>query len=201
MRTDWFDPVVLEGPTLRLSPLTVADAPDYRRALGPAADAAEIVAHLTFLPPATDDDAAAIIATALTDPSRIAYAQRLRATDELIGTTSFYDVDPPLRALCIGHTWLARPYWRSHVNTEAKLILLTRAFEGLGAERVVWHTDIRNVRSQTAIERLGAQREGVLRHHRIRPDGSWRDTVQFAMIADEWPAVRARLVERSAVRS
>ena len=79
------------------------------------------------------------------------------------------------------------------MNTESKLVMLTRAFEGLGAERVVWHTDILNLRSQQAIERLGAQREGVLRHHRIRLDGSWRDTVQFSMLAAEWPAVRARL--------
>ena len=76
--------------------------------------------------------------------------------------------------------------------------MLTRAFEGLGAERVVWHTDIRNVRSQEAIARLGAQREGVLRHHRIRMDGSWRDTVQLAMLAEEWPAARARLLDRLA---
>ena len=76
--------------------------------------------------------------------------------------------------------------------------MLTRAFEGLGAERVVWHTDIRNVRSQEAIARLGAQREGVLRHHRIRTDGSWRDTVQFAMLAEEWPPSRARLLDRLA---
>ena len=71
--------------------------------------------------------------------------------------------------------------------------MLGHAFDTLGAERVVWHTDIRNLRSQAAIERLGATREGVLRHHRRRPDGSLRDTVQYAMVALEWPAVRERL--------
>ena len=76
--------------------------------------------------------------------------------------------------------------------------MLTRAFDELGAERVVWHTDIRNVRSQEAIARLGAQHEGVLRHHRIRIDGSWRDTVQLAMLAQDWPAARQRLTDRLA---
>ena len=77
-------------------------------------------------------------------------------------------INPAARSVGIGHTWIARAYWRTGVNTESKLILLSRAFEELGAERVVWHTDLRNTRSQAAIERLGATREGVLRHHRIR---------------------------------
>ena len=96
----------------------------------------------------------------------------------------------------IGHTFLGRPWWRTGINTEAKLLLLSRAFDDLGAVRVAWHTDIRNVRSQAAIERLGATREGVLRMHRQRPDGSWRDTVQYAMTVDEWPKAQARLRER-----
>ena len=91
---------------------------------------------------------------------------------------------------------LGRPWWRTGVNTEAKLLLLGRAFDTLGAVRVDWHTDIRNIRSQAAIERLGATREGVLRLHRQRPDGTWRDTVQYAMTVDEWPNAQARLRER-----
>jgi RimJ/RimL family protein N-acetyltransferase len=88
------------------------------------------------------------------------------------------------------------------VNTESKLILLTRAFKGLGAERVVWHTDVRNTRSQEAIERLGATtREGVLRHHGQRRDGSWRDTVQYSMLSAEWPAARDRLRTAAILRS
>ena len=79
---------------------------------------------------------------------------------------------------------------------ESKLLLLTHAFETLAAVRVVWHTDIRNARSQAAIERLGAQKEGVLRKHRLRRDGTWRDTVQYAMTDDEWPAAAAALRER-----
>jgi RimJ/RimL family protein N-acetyltransferase len=138
-----------------------------------------------------------VVAAAVTDPDRIAYAQRL-VDGTFVGTTSFYEIAPAVRAVAIGHTWVARPWWRTFVNTESKLAMLTHAFETLGAERVVWHTDIRNVRSQQAIARLGAQQEGVLRHHRIRTDGSWRDTVQLAMLADEWPQARVRLEDRLA---
>ncbi|MGI8457588.1 MAG: GNAT family N-acetyltransferase [Propionibacteriaceae bacterium] len=198
MTTDWFRPAVLQGPTLRLVPLSIADAADYRRALGRADAAAEVTAHLMMVPPSTDEAAAAIIAASVADPRRIAYGQRLRSTGELVGSTSFYEIDPALKAIAIGYTWLSRPVWRTHVNTESKLIMLHRAFDELGAERVVWHTDIRNTRSQAAIERLGAHREGILRHHRIRPDGSWRDTVQFSMLAAEWPAVQQRLTARAA---
>ncbi len=197
MSAEWFQPVVLDGPTLRLVPLSHADAADYRRALGSDEEAAEVTAYLSFAPPTTDEAAAAVIATAMADPKRIAYGQRLRSTGELVGSTSFYEIDPVRRALGIGHTWLSRSVWRTHVNTESKLILLRRAFDELGAERVVWHTDVRNLRSQAAIERLGACREGVLRHDRIRLDGSWRDTVQFSMLAAEWPAVRERLAGRT----
>jgi RimJ/RimL family protein N-acetyltransferase len=122
--------------------------------------------------------------------------QRSAVTGEVIGTTSYYAPDETNRALIIGHTMLGKPWWRTGVNTEAKLLLLARAFEELGAVRVEWHTDIRNERSQRAIERLGAVREGVLRAHRLRPDGSWRGTVLYAMTHDQWPAARARLVDR-----
>jgi RimJ/RimL family protein N-acetyltransferase len=121
--------------------------------------------------------------------------QRDAATGEVIGSTSYYEVDDVRRSVAIGYTFLGRPWWRTGVNTEAKLLLLTRAFAELGAVRVVWHTDLRNARSQRAIERLGARREGVLRMHRQRPDGSWRDTVQYAMTVDEWPNAQAGLRE------
>ena len=107
--------------------------------------------------------------------------------------TSLYEINPALRTLAIGHTWLGRKWWRTGANTESKLLLLEYAFDILGAARVVWHTDIYNERSQAAIARLGATREGVLRKHRIRRDGSWRDSVQFSMTDDDWPAVRDRL--------
>jgi RimJ/RimL family protein N-acetyltransferase len=193
-QASWWTPLTLSGPTLTLSPMRLRDAPDYLQALGSAEESAEVVQHLTFRPPADLSEARLIISAAVGDATRMPYIQRITETGELVGTTSFYEIDPVLRAIAIGHTWVARRFWRTGVNTESKLIMMSRAFEGLGAERLVWHTDIRNIRSQAAIERLGAQREGVLRHHRIRPDGSWRDTVQYAMLRDEWPEAKERLL-------
>jgi RimJ/RimL family protein N-acetyltransferase len=192
----WREPIQLQGFGLTLTPLLLQDAADFRAALGSPEEAVEVLAHLAYPPPDDLDASTKIIADALDDQDRIAYAQRLTATRELVGTTSFYEIQPSVRALAIGHTWVARPYWRTFVNTAAKLIMLDRAFDGLGAERVVWHTDIRNTRSQAAIGRLGAVREGVLRHHRIRRDGSWRDTVQFSLLRAEWPESRRRLRSR-----
>ncbi len=195
---EWSEPLQLQGFGLTLTPLVVEDASDVLAALGTPEERAEVVAHLTFAPPTDLAEATTIIERAVHDHHRIAYAQRLAATGELVGSTSFYDIDPSLRTLAIGHTWVARRHWRTFVNTASKLIMLERAFEALGAERVVWHTDIRNVRSQAAIARLGAVREGVLRHHRIRRDGSWRDTVQYSMLSAEWPDARRRLEARLA---
>lgn len=198
---EWHEPLQLQGFGLTLTPLDVGDAEDFLAALGSPEEAREVVAHLTFAPPVDLLDATKIIETAVHDQDRLAYAQRLTATGELVGSTSYYEINPSLRALAIGHTWVARPHWRTFVNTASKLIMLERAFEGLRAERVVWHTDIRNDRSQAAIARLGAVREGVLRHHRIRRDGSWRDTVQFSMLSAEWPAARAGLLAHLQSRS
>jgi RimJ/RimL family protein N-acetyltransferase len=189
----WHHPVTLTGPTLKLTPLRLADAAGLLDALGGEEVAAEVLENMSYGPPADVAATRRIIAAALADPDRLAYTQRIASTGEVVGTTSFYEINPEARSLAIGHTWVARAHWRTRVNTESKLILLTRAFEGLGAERVVWHTDVRNTRSQEAIERLGATREGVLRHHRLRRDGSWRDTVQYSMLSAEWPAVRDRL--------
>jgi RimJ/RimL family protein N-acetyltransferase len=191
--TDWTARPPLTGPRLTLTPISPGDAPGLLAALGPADDAAAVLEHLAYRAPRDEPAARALIEEMMAAPDRIAYAQKLRATGEFVGTTSFYEIAPTVRAVAIGHTWIGRRHWRTGVNTESKLIMLTRAFDGLGAERVVWHTDIRNLRSQRAIERLGAQREGVLRHHRLRLDGSWRDTVQYSMLKDEWPAVRDRL--------
>ena len=127
---------------------------------------------------------------------RVAWAQLDPHTGEVLGLTCYHDVDDDRRSLGIGHTVLTRSRWRTGVNTEAKLMLLERAFDTLGAERVFWYTDIRNERSQRAIERLGATRDGVLRRHRLRPDGTWRDTVLYAMTADEWPLAATRLRAR-----
>ena len=196
MSPDWLEPRELTGPSLRLTLLGPADAADFLAALGSPAEAAEVLAHLSYPPPTDLAAARAVVDRLRRLPDALVYAQRLRSSGELVGVTSFYEMAPAVRALAVGHTWIARRYWRTGVNSESKLLMLSRAFDELGAERVVWHTDIRNVRSQEAIARLGAQREGVLRHHRIRTDGSWRDTVQLAMLAEEWPDARARLLAR-----
>lgn len=194
---DWYAAPPLEGTGLRLTALRLSDAADFLTALGTPQQRAEVLAHLRY--PPLDDVAGArlALAAAISDQDRTPYAQRL-PDGTFVGTSSFYDILPATRSVAIGHTWVARPYWRTGVNTESKLLMMTRAFEGLGVERLVWHTDIRNERSQAAIARLGATREGVLRHHRIRGDGSWRDTVQFAMLAQEWPEAKARLQARLA---
>lgn len=198
---------VLAGALIRLEPLSVEHADGYLAAAGNDADAAEVFRWLNPAgggavgQPRTREDAVRHIAGALAARARgerFAYAQVDARTDEVAGTTSLYEVDPARRALAIGHTWLGRRWWRTGHNTESKLLLLTHAFDGLGAVRVVWHTDVRNTRSQEAIARLGATREGLLRKHRLRRDGSWRDSVQFAMTDDDWPAVRRALTDRLA---
>ncbi len=129
----------------------------------------------------------------------VAWATVDRASARAVGSTRFGDIAPAHGRLEIGWTWLAPSAQRSPINTEAKLLQLRYAFEELGATRVALKTDLRNERSQRAIERLGAVREGVLRRHLRMPDGHLRDTVYYSILSDEWPAVRAGL-ERRLVR-
>jgi RimJ/RimL family protein N-acetyltransferase len=129
---------------------------------------------------------------------RIAWAQVRVADGRAIGSTSFLDLSRPHSRVEVGATYLSRDVWRTSINTESKLLMLGHAFDTLGCERVALKTDVLNERSQRAIERIGGIREGVLRHHMRRPDGSWRDTVYYSILRAEWPAVRQRLVERLA---
>ncbi|MGC4895828.1 bifunctional pyridoxamine 5'-phosphate oxidase family protein/GNAT family N-acetyltransferase [Micromonospora sp. DT31] len=194
-RPAWLDPAVLRGAHVVLEPLDLAHAEELYAA---TADP-QVWQHLGGPQPADVADIRRIVTGYLDAQDRgeqVCWAQRCATTGAVVGTTSYYEVDPVRRSLAIGYTWLGRPWWRTGVNTEAKLLLLGRAFDELDAVRVVWHTDVRNERSQRAIERLGASREGVLRRHKQRADGSWRDTAQYSMIADEWPGVQARLRER-----
>ncbi|HZZ95987.1 MAG TPA: GNAT family protein [Jatrophihabitantaceae bacterium] len=205
----WYALPVHTGRLIRLEPLAIGHAPGYLAAAGTAEDGEEVFRwlnpkHGSNSVPKTLDDAEQHILAGLAARARgerFPYAQFDAVTGEFAGTTSLYDVSPASRTLAIGHTWLGRRWWRTGHNTESKLLLLTYAFDELGAVRVVWHTDIYNIRSQDAIARLGATREGVLRKHRLRRDGSWRDTVQYAMTDDDWPAVRDRLAARLAAGS
>jgi RimJ/RimL family protein N-acetyltransferase len=197
----WYALPVLPGRLIRLEPLALEHAPGYLVAAGSGEDAAEVFRWMAPAPPHTVQDAEEHILAALgarARGERLAYAQFDVATGEFAGTSSYYEVNPAARSIGIGHTWLGRRWWRSGHNTESKLLMLTHAFETLCAARVVWHTDINNVRSQEAIARLGATREGELRKHRIRRDGSWRTSVQYSMTDDDWPAARARLIDRLA---
>ena len=188
---DWAAPVALTGRHVRLEPLAPAHAPG----LLAAADDDAVFEHLSVARPLDHDDAAALVARYLRMPLW-AWVQVDGASGEVAGLTTFYDMDESLRTLAIGHTWLARRHWRTALNTEAKLLLLSHAFDVMRCVRIVWHTDVRNVRSQEAIARLGAQREGVLRKHKVRRDGTWRDTVQFSMLDDDWPSARRRVQSR-----
>jgi RimJ/RimL family protein N-acetyltransferase len=111
----------------------------------------------------------------------------------IIGTSRYHDIVPALGRLEIGYTWYGKSWQRSHVNTACKLLLLRHAFDELGAALVGWRTDNYNIASQRAIERLGARKDGVLRHHALRRDGTVRDTVMYSLAKGEWPEVEQHL--------
>ena len=124
---------------------------------------------------------------------RFAFAVLSSLTGEVMGSSSYHDIVPAVQRLEIGYTWYAASHQRSAVNTTAKWLLMQHAFETLGAKLVGWRTDNYNFASQRAIERLGARKDGVLRHHALRRDGTVRDTVMYSLAAGEWPEVKAHL--------
>jgi RimJ/RimL family protein N-acetyltransferase len=182
----------LEGRVVRLEPLEERHRDDL---LAAAADPAifEFMSTDLSVPGAWPD----YLEDALR-PEFVAWATVDRASGKAIGSTRFGDIDPNSDRVEIGWTWITPAFQRTAVNTEAKLLQLTYAFETLGAGRVALKTDGRNERSQAAIARLGAVREGTLRRHMRLPNGYVRDTVYFSILSDEWPAVKARLEERLA---
>jgi len=125
---------------------------------------------------------------------RFAFAVTETATGKVLGCSSYHDIVPAIKRVEIGWTWYAKSSQRSHVNTTAKLLLLTHAFETLGCHVVGWRTDNFNFASQAAIERLGARRDGVIRGHALRRDGTIRDTVMYSLRSGEWPEVKAQLL-------
>ena len=126
--------------------------------------------------------------------SRFAFAVLDAASGTVIGCSSYHDIIPAVKRVEIGYTWYARRCQRSHVNSVAKLLLMTHAFETLGCHVVGWRTDNFNFASQAAIERLGARKDGVIRGHALRRDGTIRDTVMYSMRSGEWPEARAQLL-------
>ncbi|AEV88056.1 acetyltransferase [Actinoplanes sp. SE50] len=195
--TEWQTPALMQGRLVRLEPLSPAHAAGLFEAL----DDEEVWRHIPQQRASSVADMAEDVAEVIRGQwrgDRAGWAQVDPVTGVVMGMTTYHDVDPDRRSVGIGHTMLGRRWWRTGVNTEAKLLLLERAFDVLGAAKVFWYTDIRNERSQQAIARLGAGRDGLLRRQRLRPDGTWRDTVVFAMTADEWPAAARRLRDRLA---
>ena len=126
--------------------------------------------------------------------NRFAFAVTEAATGTVLGCTSYHDIVPAVRRVEIGWTWYARRCQRTHVNTTAKLLMMTHAFETLACEVVGWRTDNFNFASQAAIERLGAKKDGVIRGHALRRDGTIRDTVMYSMRRGEWPEAKAQLL-------
>ena len=126
--------------------------------------------------------------------NRFAFCVTDTATGKVLGTSSYHDILPAVKRVEIGWTWYAKSVQRTHVNTTAKLLLLTHAFEVLGCQVVGWRTDNFNFASQAAIERLGAKKDGVIRGHALRRDGSIRDTVMYSLRSGEWPEVKAHLL-------
>lgn len=136
------------------------------------------------------------IQQALVNPVRFAFAVIDDATNKVLGTTSYHDIMEDIRRVEIGWTWYAKSAQRTHVNTACKIMLLTHAFETLGCDVVGLRTDCLNFTSQKAIERLGMKKDGVIRHHLLRRDGTVRDTVMYSMLKDEWQDNKQRLLAR-----
>jgi RimJ/RimL family protein N-acetyltransferase len=156
----------------------------------------EIWQFMTFAHLATRDELEAWTVSAMQANelgSEMNFAIIDQATQKAVGATSLYRVVPEHRRMELGKSWLGAPYRRTHINTAAKLLLLTHAFESVGANRVELNTDARNLRSQRALERIGATRDGLLRAHVVMRDGFIRDTVNYSFTLFEWPRVKDRL--------
>jgi len=186
-------PLTLAFNGVRLEPLARHHADGLRAA---ASDGELWKLRVTSVP--TPDDVERYIDAGMTMTNRVALAVLDAASNTVIGSTSYHDIVPDIDRVEIGYTWYAKRVQRSHVNTSCKLMLLAHAFDTLGCAVVGLRTDCENFASQAAIARLGAQRDGVLRHHALRRDGTVRDTVMFSILRAEWPQVRAGLQARLA---
>ena len=185
-------PVTLTGCVVRLEPLSLAHIPD----LAEAGDDPAIWEHMLYGNLTDEPAMRAWVEMMLDWQSRgadLPFAVVHVGSGRAVGATRYLNIERHNRGLEIGGTWYGAAYQRTAVNTESKYLLLRHAFEDLGCIRVQFKTDERNLRSQKAIERLGAVKEGVLRSHMVRPDGSVRDSVYYSILDREWPGVKARL--------
>lgn len=183
-------PLILEGERVALLPMQNS----HITSLTEAAADPNIWAYMT--PLLRSADVEKFVHQALEEQKAglsIPYSVYDKHTDTFVGSTRLFDISAQHRNLEIGHTWYNPQVWRTRVNTECKYLLLRHCFESLELLRVQLKTDLRNERSQAAIARLGAQKEGILRKHRVLHDGYIRDTVMFSILATEWPEVKQRL--------
>lgn len=183
------EPVTLEARGVRLVPLALAHEAGLKAA---AADGELWKLRITSVP--EPHETRGYIETALATGNRLAFAVTDAATGEVLGSTSYHDIVPNLKRVEIGYTWYAARCQRTHVNTTCKLLMLSHAFDTLDCNVVGWRTDNFNHASQRAIERLGARKDGVLRGHALRRDGTIRDTVMYSLRSGEWPEVKAQLL-------
>jgi N-acetyltransferase len=192
----WGAPIVLRGQHVALEPLRQGHAEGLAAA---AADGELWKLWYTSVPPpgAMEDYVASALAMQQAGVAQQPFVVR-DGSGEIVGTTRYYDMDAAVPRLSIGYTWYARRVQRTALNTQAKLLLLGHAFEVLGCVAVALETSWFNHASRTAIARLGAKQDGVLRGHKRHADGSVRDTVVFSVVAGEWPAVRRNLLARLA---
>lgn len=183
-------PTVLCHGDIRLEPMTLVHVTGLHVAL----DDPDVWRWLRDRHPVDELAMGAIVVAALDQQAasmRVPFVITVAGT--VAGTTSYFDSDPFSSGIEIGASFIGTAWWRSNVNTTAKLLMLGHAFEVYGYERVLLKTDVANERSSKAIARLGASKEGVLRHHMKRPDGSWRDSILFSILLDEWPSVKDKL--------
>lgn len=189
-------PVMLEGRGIRLEPLGT----EHEEALSAAAADGELW-NLWYTVVPKPAETKVYIADALAGQKAghmLPWAVRELTTDTIVGSTRYHDIVPDIDRVEIGYTWYAATWQKSHVNTTCKLLLMTHAFETLGCKVVGLRTDNFNFASQRAIEALGAKKDGVIRHHRARRDGTVRDSVMYSILASEWPDVRQHLEFRLA---
>ncbi|MGF6148164.1 Putative ribosomal N-acetyltransferase YdaF [Kingella potus] len=179
-------PVILTANQVRLEPLELRHEAGLRQAVQDG----EIWRLAVASAPAPEQVAQYIQAAQAT---RSAFAVIDETTGEVVGTTAFYQPDAQIRRLYVGYTWYRQSAWRTRINSTCKYLLLAHAFETLDCRVVCWETDILNTRSQAAIERLGAKKDGVLRCHKLRKNGTVRDTVAYSMLREEWAAAKAAL--------
>jgi len=185
------EPVVLEGRWVRLEPLSL----DHANALWTVSEDFELYRYKPYVL-RSEDDLRHFIEQALEKHAAgtgLTFATIARADDRPVGSTGFHSADWPHRRIEIGGTWVTPAHQRTPINTEAKFLMLTYAFETLGMLRVEFKTDSLNAKSRAALLRIGATEEGIFRNHMVMPDGRSRHSVYYSIIDSEWPAVKARL--------